>query len=216
MPTKDSPRLRGARRARSLLQRFGHEARLARIDAAVSLRTVAAAAGISHTHLWRIERGETPHVDIDVLARVAEVIGCELSLGLHPDAAPVRDKAHIALLGRLRDRLHPRLRWRSEVPMPLPGDRRSADAVITGATFTALVEAETRLGDVQAVERRISAKARDLRADRSILLVLDSRHDRAAIRSLPELSERFPVSTRQAMAALARGDDPGGDCLIVL
>ena len=100
--------------------------------------------------------------------------------------------------------------------VPIPGDLRGADAVITGARVHAIVEAETRLGDVQALERRISAKARDLGVDRVILLVLDSRHNRGVIRTTPELAARFPISTRLALGALGRGEDPGGDCLIVL
>ena len=47
-------------------------------------------------------------------------------------------------------------------------------------------------------------------------LVLDSRHNRQVIRETPPLHDRFPIDTRTALAALALGDDPGGDCLIVL
>jgi hypothetical protein len=100
--------------------------------------------------------------------------------------------------------------------MPISGDLRTADATIAAAERIAIVEAETRLGDIQALERRISTKARDLGVDRVILLVLDSRHNRYVIRSTPELTRRFPVSTRTALRALGRGDLPLDDCLIVL
>jgi hypothetical protein len=100
--------------------------------------------------------------------------------------------------------------------MPIVGDRRSADAVIEGADLTAIVEAETRLGDVQALERGISAKQRDLQVARVILLAADTRHNRHVIASVPELTRRFPVGTRACLAALTRGRDPGGDCLLVL
>lgn len=216
MPTHETPRQRGARRARDLLQRVGAGLREARIEGGLGLRPVAAAAGVSHTQVRRIERALAPHVDVDVLARVAEVVGYQLSLGIHPVGAPVRDAAHLALLARFRSRLHASFRWVSEAVVPIAGDLRSADAIIEGARVRAMVEAETRLGDIQALERRIAAKARDLGVDRVVLLVLESRHNREVIRSTPELAARFPVSTRAALAALGRGEDPGGDCLIVL
>lgn len=216
MSTRETVRQRGARRGRRLLLRIGEELRTARVAAVLSLRQTGAIVGVSHTQVRRIERGLAPHVDIDVLARMAAALGHDLSLGLHPMGSPLRDAAHLRLLGRLRVRLPTTIRWRSEVPIPIAGDWRSADALIDGARWAALVEAETRLGDIQAVERRTSAKARDLRIDRVILLVLDSRHNRDVIRMTPELRRRYPIATRAALLALGRGEDPGGDCLIVL
>ena len=216
MPTYDTSRQRGTRRGRILLQRVGHELHQARTGAGVGAREVASAAGISHTQVLRIERATAPHVDLDVLARVAAAVGHELAIAIHPVGPPVRDVAHLKLLGRLRSCLPASVRWQAEVPMPITGDARSADALLTGETFRAIVEAETRLADVQATERRIAAKARDLGVDRVILLVLDSRHNRDVIATTPELSRRFPVATRDALWALRRGRDPGGDCLIRL
>jgi transcriptional regulator with XRE-family HTH domain len=216
MPTHESARQRGARLARDLLRRIGEELRLARMAAGLSSRTLGSMVGISHTQVIRIERGVAPHVDIEVLGRMASVLGYAFSIRIHPVATPVRDAGHIALLARLRERVHPAVRWRSEVPMPIPGDLRSADATLDGDLLDAMVEAETRLGDIQGVERRIASKARDLGVERVILLVLDSRHNREVVRSTPWLAERFPVSTRPALAALSRAEDPGGDCLIFL
>ena len=216
MPIRGTVRRTGAQRGRALLVRLGTELRIARVNAGLSLRVVAVAAGISHTFLWRIERSEAPRVDIDVLARVAASVGYELSLAIHPVGPPVRDRAHLALLARLRSRLGPSVRWMTEVPIPMAGDRRAADAVIEAQWGRALVEAETRIGDVQAMERRINAKASDMVLDRVILLVLDSRHNRDVIRATPELRHRFPVGTRAALAAISRGRDPGGDCLIAM
>jgi hypothetical protein len=172
--------------------------------------------GISHTQVIRIERGLAPHVDIDVVSRMASVLGFSLTLGIYPIATPVRDAGHLALLTRLRERVHPAVRWRSEVPMPIPGDLRSADATLDGDHLDAMVEAETRLADVQGLERRVANKARDLGVQRVILLVLDSSHNREVVRSTPWLVERFPIGTRAALAALGQGRDPGGDCLVFL
>jgi hypothetical protein len=172
--------------------------------------------GVSHTQLRRIESGTAPHVDLDLLARIASVLGHELSIGVHPIGLPVRDKAHITLLGRFAARLHKSIRWRTEVPIPIPGDRRSADGLAATLGFDAVVEAETRIHDVQAVVRGLRAKQRDLGAKRAILLLADSRHNRGVINSVRELNYEFPISTRACMAALARGEDPGGDCLVIL
>jgi hypothetical protein len=108
------------------------------------------------------------------------------------------------------------LRWRSEVPIPIAGDRRSADAVIDGPGVDAMIEAETRIDDVQATERRISSKQRDLGSRRVILLIADTRHNRAVLKGVPELRARFPVSTRACLGALAHSRDPGGDALVIL
>ena len=216
MPTWESTRHRAARRARFLLVRVGDELRKARIGAGLSTRHVGAMVGISHTQLQRIEAGAAPHVDIDLLARFAAVVGCELSMGIHPVGAPFRDKAHIGLLGRFAARLGPAVDWRTEVPMPIPGDLRSADGVATTADFGAIVEAETRLDDVQAAERRLRSKQRDLGVPRAILLVADTRHNRQVIDEVPALRHGFPIDTRRCLGALSRGDDPGGDCLVIL
>jgi hypothetical protein len=102
------------------------------------------------------------------------------------------------------------------VPIPIVGDPRSGDGLISGEFGDALVEAETHLGDLQAVERQIAAKGRDLGVDRLILLVADTRHNRAVLAAHPEIRERFPIETRACLMQLRRGLDPEGDCLVVL
>lgn len=62
----------------------------------------------------------------------------------------------------------------------------------------------------------MAAKQRDLGIARVILLVADTRHNRSVIASYPAIRERFPVSTRACLAALARGRVPDGDALVIL
>ena len=71
-------------------------------------------------------------------------------------------------------------------------------------------EAETRIGDLQALERRVNAKQRDLRLTTVLLLAADTRHNRRVIADYAQLRSRFPVSTRAALTALAHGREPGG------
>jgi hypothetical protein len=155
-------------------------------------------------------------VTVDRIAVAAVALGLDLRIGLFPSGSPVRDAAHLAHIARLRQRIGPALRWRAEVPVPLPGDLRSADVVIDGQSVEEMVEAETRLDDLQALERRVRIKQRDMRIRRVILLVANTRHNRSVLAAHPELFERFPISTRACLAALRTGRDPGGDAIVLL
>jgi hypothetical protein len=165
----------------------------------------------------RIERAASPEANLMVLARLASVVGLKPSLRFYPDGDPIRDVAHTRLLERLHSRVHPGLRWRTEVPLLIPGDLRAWDATIVGADFGVGVEAETRLRDLQAAARRTNLKQRDGELDHVILLVADTRANRLAIRlGAMELGEAFPVSQRDCLRALRESRDPGGSAIIVL
>jgi transcriptional regulator with XRE-family HTH domain len=216
MPVRERPAARGERRSRALRQRLAEALVDARRSAGLSLRELARRLDVSVDTVIRLEAGDRTTMTIDLTARTAAVLGLELAASLYPNGDPVRDGAHLALLERFRARLHPSVRWRTEVPIPIPGDLRSGDALLATAEGDGLVEAETRLGDIQLLERRAAAKQRDLGAKRLILLVADTRHNREAIRLHPELRERFPIDTRTCLMRLGSGRDPGGDCLVVL
>jgi transcriptional regulator with XRE-family HTH domain len=216
MPVRESAAARGARRGRLLRLRLGEGLADARKAAGLSLREVARLVGVGHEVIARLERGDARSLTIDLVARTAAVLGHELASSLYPNGDPVRDRGHLALLDRFRARLPPTTSWRAEVPMPITGDLRSGDAVISLASGDLLVEAETRIDDIQAVERKAAAKARDLGATRTILVLADTRHHRRMLRDHRELLERFPVGTRACITALGRGEDPGGDCLVIL
>jgi transcriptional regulator with XRE-family HTH domain len=216
MPGSESVATLGARRSGLLRQRLSTELVSSRLNGGLSLREVARRIGISVDRLKRAERGEPNVLTIDLVARIAPVVGLQLAASLYPNGDPLRDRAHLALLERFRSRLHPSLSWRTEVPMPTAGDMRGADGVIEGGFGIILLEAETRLTDLQAVERKASLKKRDLGADRLILLIADTPNNRRVLDLHPELRERFPIGTRKCLAAVARGADPGGDCLVVL
>ena len=215
MAVRESAAARGARRGRQLRERTSRELDDARRGAGLSLREVARRLRVSPDTVARALRGESGALRIDLTAEIAAVLGLQLTVGLYPDGEPVRDRGHLALLGRLQGRLPPGLRWRTEVPVPITGDRRSADAVITGLDFEILVEAETHLHDVQALERSIAAKARDMGLARALLLVADTRHNRAVIEDTEELRRRFPIGTRRCVAALEQRRDPEGDSVVI-
>jgi transcriptional regulator with XRE-family HTH domain len=193
------------------------EAREARLSAGLGQDDVAQALGISRSQYSRIERGASRDLTIDRATRLFAILGLDLSVRTYPTGDPIRDAAQVALLGRLRERCHPSIRWRTEVPCPIAGDLRAWDATAICPAFRAGVEAETRIRDAQALDRRMALKERDGEMDRLILVVLDSRSNRLALRSTEEvLRARFPVPGVRALALLGAAVDPGGNALIVL
>lgn len=213
---RDSALARGVRRSRLLRLRLAEQLGIARRTAGLSIREIARRVGVSPDTIVRLERGIRSTMTVDLVSRVAEAVGLELAASLHPNGDPVRDRGHLALLERLRERLGGAVRWRAEVPVPITGDLRSGDAIVGVGNGDILIEAETHLGDIQAIERKTAAKARDLGALRVVLLVADTRHNREVLERHPELRERFPMSARACIKALSSGLDPGGDSIIVL
>ena len=207
----------GASRGRALTTTILTELRQARMDRGLAGAVVARAAGLSPAQYSRIERGLTASVSIQDASVLLAAVGLELSVRAHPRGQPLRDAAHVALLDRLRTRLHGSLRFATEVLFPAPEDRRAWDAVISSGTWRVGVEAETRPRDRQALERRLSLKVRDGDVSSLVLLLLDSRHNREFVRANREvLVERFPVSARRALELLGAGVDPGGSAIILL
>ena len=100
--------------------------------------------------------------------------------------------------------------------MPAPGDLRNADGLIAGPNVDVLVEAETHVGDFQAVVRRARDKQRDLGDPRLVLLLSDSRHHQRLLADHPMIAADFPISARRCLAALEKGEDPGGDAIVRL
>jgi transcriptional regulator with XRE-family HTH domain len=193
---------------------------MARIGAGLSLRDAAAASGASHSQLWRFERGELDRVSLSELGAWCAVVGLDLAIRAYPAGDPIRDRAQLALLERLRSRLHPTLRWQTEVALPIEGDLRAWDAEIVGRRpdrWRARVEAETNIADGQALERRLALKLRDDPGGHVILLVSNTRANRAAIRSLRDgLRSTLPLESRQMLSALAAGHEPGGSGIVIL
>ncbi len=150
------------------------------------------------------------------LARVAAVVGLAVSLRAYPSGSPLRDAGHLHLLERLRREIAPSYHWRTEVPLPNPGDLRTWDAVARGPVTIAF-EVETRVRAWQGLERRIASKRPDGMVDRIILVLLDSRSNRAFLRDERQaIRAGFPIAGRRAVRALNAGEDPGGDAVLLL
>src|SRR5256714_4540873 len=217
MGSTERRRDRGRRAADRVLRLVATEIRDARLTSGASQRAVAVAAGMSHTELSRIERGQTPWLTVDALCRIAAVVGLDPSLRFYPAGPPLRDAPQRALLGRFHGRLHPSLLWGTEVPIRGQDDLRAWDALVTGPGFRVAVEAETRLHDVQALERRIALKLRDGGIERVALVVADTRRNRGVLSATGKLlAVSFPVPARALLEALSAGRDPGGSGIVCL
>jgi transcriptional regulator with XRE-family HTH domain len=199
------------------LQRIGRELRLARVTAGKTQRHVAHRLGTSQSRVSTIERGRCASATVLQLSRHAASVGLRLHIAAYPGGRRLLDAPQLALLNRFRARIAAIWRWEQEVPVPIEGDLRAADARITGGGSTVVVEAITRLADVQAQTRAAQLKRRDLGAQRLILLLAATAANRRAVREAgPALSDAFPITARAALEALAVGRDPGGDALIFL
>jgi hypothetical protein len=97
------------------------------------------------------------------------------------------------------------------------GDHRAWDALIGVGAIRIGVEAESRAHDAQALQRRLALKRRDGGVDHVLLLLSNTRHNREFLRACgPGFLSDFPVNGRDALARLARGEDPGGSAIVLL
>lgn len=220
MPTRERPADRGRRRARDAVTRLIRDGREARIAAGLSLRDVGQAVGCSHSRVRRIETGFVRAPSPEFLGAYCAVVGLDLVLRAYPAGDPLRDRAQLALLERLRARTQPSLLWRVEVPLPREGDLRAWDADVRSPVpprWRVRFEAETVIADGQALERRLSLKMRDDPDGHTVLVVADTRANRWALRNLREgLRELLPLDARAILAALGAGADPRGNGLVLL
>jgi len=128
-----------------------------------------------------------------------------------------RDQGQLNLLARLRAVLPDGVRTSTEVPIGPLDDLRAWDMVIRCIDGDVAVEAETRLRDMQALERRLALKQRDGGIDRLVLVMGDTAHNRAVLRAAREgLRAGFPLDTRMALAALRAGRRPRANAIIVV
>ena len=207
---------RGRREAAAILRDVGEELRAARLSADLSQKRVGEAVGISHTEVSRVERMGAPGVPVTRLAAMAAVLGLRLSVRLYPAGRPLRDAAQLALMERLRIRLHRALRLEGESPLPIVGDLRAWDGAIRGPGWSIFVDAETRIRDVQALARRTALKRRDSGGANVLLLPADTRTNRAVLDAVGTALIPDAIDGRAVLAALEVGRDPAGSGVVML
>lgn len=218
MPTRDRRLDRAIAISNRLASYATSEIRSTRVALGLSQDALGASVGLSGSQVGRFERGELEDISLEQLCRLSASVGLVPSLRLYPDGDPIRDVAQVRLLGRLRARLPPGTDWRTEVPLHGRADPRAWDAIVRSPECVDGFEAETRLGDLQATERRIRLKHRDdATVGHVFLVVAATRANRRALSlGRDALRGHFPLDTREALASLARGRCPGANGLLVL
>jgi len=217
MAGRTSPVREAGRTAEWVLVSVGRELRVARYKAGMTQRSVGRAIGRSGSWVSRVEGGKVRGVSARQLTATAAAVGMRLYVSLYPAGRRPLDAPQLALLNTFNRRISPSWRREIEAVMPREGDLRAVDELISNGTCRCAVEAITRFASVEAQVRSARTKQRDIGAARLILLVKGSHANRRMLREAGSvLVDAFPIGTRWAMAALARGEDPGGDCLVLL
>jgi transcriptional regulator with XRE-family HTH domain len=203
--------------ARAIRRAIGDEIRQARLNTGLSQLAAGLAVGMSHAQLGRIERAELRGLTVDQVVRACTSVGLRASIRAFPSGDPLRDAAHLALIDRLRRELPPAASMRTEVPVVPAGDLRAWDAIVRIGHETMAIEAETRLRDLQALERRLALKMRDGRIGVLILLVSATRGNRRTLSVHREaLRGLAPLDTREVLGALRAGHAPKASGLVIL
>ncbi|HEX2755523.1 MAG TPA: helix-turn-helix transcriptional regulator [Candidatus Limnocylindrales bacterium] len=207
----------GAERAQRIIVELGRDIRDARRLAGLSQEQVARAAGISHSHLSRIEHGRVPGISIELASRIAAAVGLDLSVRTFPGGIGIRDLGQVRLLGRFRALIAPSIKGRTEVPVGSVGDSRAWDDVLVANDRRAGVEAETHVRDWQALDRKIALRRRDSGIQLVILVLADTRHHRAVLREIgPAGVTNFPEPARSALATLRAGSLPAASTIVLV
>lgn len=218
MAAREGPAARGRARGTRLLRDLAADIRDARLQRSLSLETAGAAVGMSASQLSRFERGLTTTVDLPQVGALCGVVGLDLSVRAYPGGQPLRDAGHLALIARFRRQLAPSIGWRAEVPVvPLTGDQRAWDAVMSAAGLRGAAEFETRPRDLQELQRRLALKARDGDVDVLVLVLANTRHNRTLIRlHAADLAAQFPVPGAEALAVLGAGQLPRANAIVLV
>jgi transcriptional regulator with XRE-family HTH domain len=193
------------------------ELRVARQEAGISQRALAAEVGWYQSELNRLELFRLETISIVRLAEIASVLGLKLSASLHPFGEASRDQGQQSVYARFRPLVAAPYALTREVPFPGVGDLRSWDAMLKLDALLVGVELETRVRDIQACVRKIRAREQHGGADEILLVLADTRHNRRIVEELREtLGPRYATPPSALLAALRNGTRmPGSGVILV-
>jgi transcriptional regulator with XRE-family HTH domain len=217
MPTRRTDIDEAARRAGMQLAELLRDLRAARAAAGLSQAAVSNALGISRQLVTDWERAARVPNPIE-LASWGAALGFDVPIRAFPTGSPLRDVAQLKLIARARAAIGDLWTWRTEVPVSRnPNDRRAFDAVLSGSAGRIGLEAITRLTDAQAQVRAITLKQEAAGLDRMVLVLAQTRHNRAALGiAAPTLAAAFPASPREMLHALRSGRLPTANGIVLV
>ena len=215
MPARQGPVARATRIADGDQARVLSEISRARRTAGLSNADVGRACHMSRSMVARIQAGSRPATVIE-LAAIGAVVGLDVRMQAYLAGDPLRDAGQLRVLARFRAQLHLSVQVRTEVPLPIDGDRRAWDAVVAGRDWRAGVEIETVLDDVQALERRLALKARDAGMELVILVVADTPRNRRILASVPTAFSGLDRDARGTFRALRRAEPPPRSAVLLV
>lgn len=219
MATRDEPVHRGAEKGRAAWTRFRYEIREARLSLGKSQAAAAREAGIDQAVWSRLENDRRQAADLETLGRMAGAVGLDLGLTLYPAPRVLRDHGSILLHEDTKRLFGPMWDWRHEVRVAGAPDLRAWDlaGVHRETRFPVRTECELAFRDCQATMRRIELRSTADGNPRIVLSIRASRSNRHAVElAMPMLRTAFPLSAREALPALRRGEDPGADVLLLV
>ncbi|HVM25654.1 MAG TPA: helix-turn-helix transcriptional regulator [Candidatus Limnocylindrales bacterium] len=210
-------RRRGAERAQKQAAAAARSIRHARCVAGMTRESASARAGIARSTWERIEGGAT-NVTFANLVAAADAVGLDLVCQMYPGHEPgLRDSGQLAMAAMLSDMAGPG--WRITLEEPAGDHGEAIDQVFWGASEILAVEIERFLLDWQAQSRRWALKrdwlaARHARPVRLVVVVTDTRRNRAAVGPfLPVIERALPAGSRAVLQAIRTGEPLGTDGL---
>ncbi|HEX2142424.1 MAG TPA: helix-turn-helix transcriptional regulator [Candidatus Limnocylindria bacterium] len=205
-------------RARRVRVEIGHEIRNARLAKGLRQLDVARAANFSRSKMGRIERGESRKVTHEDLVLLAAAVGLRLSIQLYPAVSRLRDGRQAGMITRYLGLIGDG-GWaaNTEVPVGRRGDLRAIDLVLRRDGIRIAHEFVSALRDAQAQSRPLQLKAVDAGIQRLILVIAATHANRQAVAEAgAALRASFPLGTREVLAALRSGRDPGANGIVFL
>ena len=208
------------RRAVEQSTRLGGEVVSARAVLAMTVRQMAARAGVAPSTAARVELGD-PNVTLSTVCAVAGAVGLDLVVRAYPGRTPsLRDTGQLVLAELLREQAH--RTWQPTIELSVGGHGQAIDVALFGPQEIWAAEIERMAADFQAQYRRADGKREALaslhqRPVRLVMAVEDTRRNRTALQQhLPLVRSVLPAGSRDILAALRTGRPLGRDGLLWL
>ena len=218
MATRTTRLERADATARSLVHEAMREFDSARRALGLSMADVGRAVGMSRSQVGRLVRREIEDVSVKQICRLHAAVGLTDTMRAYPAGDPLRDAGQVRLLEHAHRRVSAAVGWHVERAVGRVGDLRAWDVVLDGHGCVDAIEAITRFGDAQAIQRRAMLKLREDTVVRHLFLVIaDTRLNRSALSACREsMRTDLPLDTRAVLQALGEGRCPGASGIAVV